>query len=178
LSKELLRRHELVFLRLIKTNSYESIKDEILKHESLSLSKYWAKCLSEESNTTIYSNQNIVEAKFMPHFEQQSNFRAVYPTGNRNCLFNAISLILFGHESRHWQVRLLAVWQLLEKENLFRHILQRTQLKITFENFVRKIARNFTYGCDITLIAVSLAIGPPINIQYINRPSPSLKYFV
>ena len=97
-------------------------------------------------------------------------YEALHTSGDGNCLYNSISICLFGDDRYNWRLRLACLLVVFEQEEYFRSILKRTQPSIdvnfkpinTFQKFIIKIASNKTWGDDLVQIALSMVINRPI----------------
>ncbi len=111
----------------------------------------------------------IVKSLVCKHTKNaQSTFEAVKTTGDGSCLYNAVSIILFGNERFSQKLRIASIYTILKHEEYFAEILASTG-GCTLSTLVEKIA-SLQWGDDVVAIALSMIIQRPIALL---RPQAS-----
>ena len=90
-----------------------------------------------------------------------SKFEAILTTGDGNCLYSAVSNALFGNESYSFKLRLASLLIIIKYEQFFDNLYREAQAD-TFENLIKKVATNKSWGNDLIMIALSIVIKRPI----------------
>lgn len=68
------------------------------------------------------------------------DFRSIETTPDGNCFYNAASISLFGHEHYSADLKVAAVFMLLENRPFYETLIPRTDYR-TFESYVESVAR-------------------------------------
>lgn len=95
-------------------------------------------------------------------------------TGDGNCLYNAISLALYGNESLSKEIRLRMVFIFLEYEDYFRNVAISFSFSDSLEILVEKASTLGDYGSDFNMIALSLLFFCPIKCYSMSSMSLSI----
>ncbi len=90
-----------------------------------------------------------------------SKFEAILTTGDGNCLYGAVSNALFGNESYSFKLRLASLLIIIRYEQFFDYLYREAQAD-TFENLIKNVATNYSWGNDLIMIALSIVIKRPI----------------
>ncbi len=102
-----------------------------------------------------------------------SIFEAVKTTGDGSCLYNAVSISLFGNEKFSQKLRVASIYTILKHQEYFTEILQKTG-GCTLPALVEQIA-SFQWGDDVVAIALSMIIKRPIALLK-PQASPHLSF--
>lgn len=112
-----------------------------------------------ENLSPSFQARRILRNEYDETFKK--NFSIIFTTPNGNCLYNAISTCLIGDESLSTILRLLVVYAFKKNYSFFHNIV--TQFEAYSLNFyASEAAREFTWGRDIHLYALSLVLERPI----------------
>ncbi|RNA05851.1 Chromo domain [Brachionus plicatilis] len=84
-------------------------------------------------------------------------------TGDGNCLYNAISLSIFGNEDWSLDIKLCMIFILIENENYFRDLIKKFRYEESFERLVEDSATIDEYGTEFNIMALSLLFLRPIK---------------
>jgi hypothetical protein len=105
----------------------------------------------------------IVKSLVCKHTKNaQSTFEAVKTTGDGSCLYNAVSISLFGNERFSQKLRIASIYTILKHEEYFAEILASTG-GCTLSTLGEKIA-SLQWGDDVVAIALSMIIQRPIAL--------------
>ncbi len=102
-------------------------------------------------------------------------FLPILTTGNGNCLYNAISIILNGTEEHFYEIKLGLLFIIFEHEKYFRNVLEKTGSYHSFEKFVEIIATSFSWGDEYCQLGISVLLDRPLNVYSID-PSNNIPY--
>ncbi|CAF1020572.1 unnamed protein product [Brachionus calyciflorus] len=84
-------------------------------------------------------------------------------TGDGNCLYNSLSLALFGNESYSKNIKLCMVFIILEYEEYFRNLVQSFQYAEGYEKTVVACSTLGIFGNEFNMVALSLLFLRPIK---------------
>lgn len=90
-------------------------------------------------------------------------------TGDGNCLYNAVSLSIFGNEDWSLDIKLCMVFILIENESFFRDLIKKFKYEESFERLVKDSATLEEYGTEFNIIALSLLFLRPIKCYSISN---------
>ena len=97
------------------------------------------------------------------------NYLPIQTSNNGNCLYNAISIVLFGTEDFFYLIKIGILAILFKNEAHFRYILEKTSSpRGNFENFVEVVSTPQSWGDEICMIAISILINRPLNVYSID----------
>ncbi|CAF1018080.1 unnamed protein product [Brachionus calyciflorus] len=91
------------------------------------------------------------------------NGTSLYTTGNGDCLYNAISLALYGNESNSKKIKLSMVFIMFEYEDYFRNLVESFKYSDSFEKKVIDASTLGIFGNEFNMIALSLLFLRPIK---------------
>ena len=96
--------------------------------------------------------------------------------GDGNCLFNAISVALFGHENASSEIRLKTFFEMSDHAMFYERVHAKTQIPAispTFAQATKHCQQNGNWACAWTFHAASTVIARPIKSVYpvVNGPS-------
>ena len=96
--------------------------------------------------------------------------------GDGNCLFNAISVALFGHENAYSEIRLKTFFEMSDHAMFYERVHAKTQITAispTFAQATKHCQQNGNWACAWTFHAASTVIARPIKSVYpvVNGPS-------
>ena len=92
-----------------------------------------------------------------------------------NCLFNDISLVLFGHENASSEIRLKTFFELFDNAAFYERIHVKSfipDVSPPLASAIRQCTQIGSYSCTWTMHAASTVIGKPIKSVYpvVNGP--------
>lgn len=99
----------------------------------------------------------------------------VHVASDGNCLFRAISYLLFGHEDEHWSLRNL----IIRFENLNSSIFEKRMTMInqdTFEEHVKKLCHPNSWATHIEVFAIATYFQVPVYFC-VDPPHPSRRVY-
>jgi hypothetical protein len=96
------------------------------------------------------------------------NFKAVYTSGDGNCLYNSIAIQLYNSEKKFYLIKLGVLNTLFNHENAFRILLSRTGCKNDLDTFIESIATQNAWGDQYCEIAISLLCNRRLNCYCID----------
>ena len=93
-----------------------------------------------------------------------------------NCLFNAISLVLFGHQNASSEIRLKTFFELFDNAAFYERIHVKyfiPDVSPPLASDIRQCTQIGSYSCTWTMDAASTVIGKPIKSVYpvVNGPA-------
>lgn len=96
--------------------------------------------------------------------------------GDGNCLFNAIFLVLFGHENASSEIRLKTFFELFDNAAFYERIHVKyfiPDVSPPLASAIRQCTQIGSYSCTWTMHAASTVIGKPIKSVYpvVNGPA-------
>ena len=94
---------------------------------------------------------------------------AVHTTGDGNCLYNAVSRLLFGTERLCPLVRLSSLFVLVEHEAFFRDVMKRWYYDSSFENLVEETSGSYKWGNMLNIASLAIAINRGVYLLALNR---------
>ncbi len=108
------------------------------------------------------------------------NCMVVQTLGDGNCLYNSISMSIFGNNSMSLNIKLASVFILLEYDQYFKQILNKTGAPYTYEKLVQNTARMDIWGNQFIRTAISIIFNRPVwclspNNDYFTNPNHSFK---
>ena len=86
--------------------------------------------------------------------------------GDGNCLFNAIFLVLFGHENTSSEIRLKTFFELFDNASFYERIHVKSfipDISPPLASAIRQYAQIGSYSCTWIMHAASTVIGKPIK---------------
>ena len=112
-----------------------------------------------------YQNQ-LIDDKFyrVVYLNNVTNLEPIETTRNGNCLYNAISIIIFGCEDYFYLIKICVLSILLRYEAYFRNILLKCDSQFSFEEYIENCAIQFSWGDEISQIAVSILLDRPLYV--------------
>ena len=117
-----------------------------------------------------YSNQNI-DDDFIEIILRNKliNLEPIVTTGNGYCLFNSISLILFGTEEYSKIIKLCTHFTLLDYQSFFRKYRKEKFYKKSFEYYIMKSLKKKEYANEVQIAAASLMLDRPIYVYSVDN---------
>ena len=109
-----------------------------------------------------YSNQDINEPN-RKKLQLSDDYYPIDSTGNGNCLYNSISILLFGNEELYYLIKICSIFIILENETFFNHLIYCFKFELEYEKFIKKTCKKKEYGSTLNLVAISLLLDKTIN---------------
>lgn len=110
---------------------------------------------------TFYTNESIDrKCDFIQNYT--SSRVPILTTDDGNCLHYAISIVLYGNESKMQTIKLCVVFIMLEYEDLFKQILEAEGNEITTKSLIETNAELGVWSTQYTLIALNILTARPI----------------
>lgn len=103
----------------------------------------------EYQNQKVYSN-------YKKSLSLEKNLFPVYTKGDGNCLYNAISNIIFLNESDFFLIKSCALFTFLSYEKLFTNIIQNNQYEYNFEEFFCRMCRRYEWASELIILSISI----------------------
>ena len=85
-------------------------------------------------------------------------------TGNGNCLYNAVSQILFGTENYQKHIRLLVAVIILSHRTLFEQYISKTHREQRYEDYVLSALSDTAWASDIHIHAITICLRRPVTV--------------
>ncbi|CAF3327150.1 unnamed protein product [Rotaria sp. Silwood2] len=123
---------------------------------------------------TVHNKDQSVRLKSKTEYSVQA-FDSVYArictTADGNCLYSSLSIINIGSEKLTHSMRLLAVNAMINNTDYFQILC--TLLNSSFEEQLKRTARNTIWGGEVQIQALSIALSHPIYsyIQFNSNPT-------
>ena len=126
---------------------------------------------------TLYNRQPIDNSfNNLVSLHEVKNYLPILTTGDGNCLYNALSIVLFGNEDFYYLFKIGIFKIFFEYEMHFRNILEKTfSPHKSFEKFIENAAILNSWGDEICLVALSILIYRPINVYGLD-PANKIPY--
>ena len=147
-----------ISLSSIQDKDYNFIKNYIALHRDQFIEK--VQLLRNVIDLPFYRFQNVDETVSQIFSNKFKSFVFPKTTGDGNCLYNAISLVLFGDENKMETVKLSMLFSSFEYETFIRKYLGKFQQ--SFEQFIEVTTRDKEWGNDDNFIGLSIATLRPI----------------
>lgn len=98
-------------------------------------------------------------------------FVAALITGDGNCLYRSISVLLFGNEVFFPLIKACSLLTLLQNQQLFSYLIERFQepTELSLEVFLENHAKSGCWGNEIIILALSLTMSRPVVNFSINN---------
>ena len=109
--------------------------------------------------------------KYLMILNDLKNFRAVYTSGDGNCLYNSIAIQLYNAEEKFYLIKLGVLNTLFNQENAFRILLSKTGCKDNLETFVESVATQNAWGDQYCEIAISFLCNRRLNCYSLDPES-------
>ena len=124
----------------------------------------------------IYKNQKI-DQNFnnLIILNEIDDYYPCTTNGNGNCLYNAISINLYGSEEYFYIIKTCMLSIFFEYQEYFRNILPKINLNNSFEKFIELVATPDSWGDDICQIAISILLNRPLYCFSID-PNKNIPY--
>ena len=130
---------------------------QLNKHQFIDLVKFF-----RNQKLIFYYNQSI-DYNFSALVELYSKaYRSISTSPDGNCLFNAVSINLFGNEIHSFNIKLVSAFILFEYEHFFRFYLERFGFHFNFESLILNTIKFGVWGSTIHYLAFSLLLCRPI----------------
>ena len=147
--------------------------DDAVRLERIFL-RYEPEVVSSDSCTYTGLVQDQIATQLLG--QQWSDSTPMVVRGDGNCLFNAISLVLFGHENASSEIRLKTFFELFDNAAFYERIHVKSfipDISPPLSSAIRQCAQIGSYSCTWTMHAASTVIGKPIKSVYpvVNGPA-------
>ena len=126
-------------LGFLQNKSFEYIKNYVSLNKSqfIDLTKFFRGLF-----LPLYNDQPI-DIEYSDLAERVSqDFVPIYTSPNGNCLFNAISINLYGSESQSLKIKLASLFICFEYEKSLRDFVIKSKFRLNFETLVFKFSEN------------------------------------
>ena len=146
-------------LGFLQNKSFEYIKNYVSLNKSqfIDLTKFFRGLF-----LPLYNDQPI-DIEYSDLAERVSqDFVPIYTSPNGNCLFNAISINLYGSESQSLKIKLASLFICFEYEKSLRDFVIKSKFRLNFETLVLNLAKIGEWGCDFNLLTSSLLLARPV----------------
>ena len=144
------------FILHIQEQSFEVIRSNFVIQRSVftklvkalrNIENYWR----FNGTDTVYDNYNFI-------LGIEDHFFPVYCTGDGNCLYNSISKILFGNESKNILIKLCSIFILFEYEEFFQNFSKNQNYDNTLNQFITFSCRKNEFSTERNVLAISLLL--------------------
>lgn len=119
--------------------------------------------IEESPFITVHSRDQSVRLQLEIEYSVHA-FDSIYArtctTADGNCLYSSLSIINIGSEKLTHSMRLLAVHAMIDNKDYFRLLC--ASLNYSFEEQLQRTARNTTWGGEVQIQALSVALCHPI----------------
>lgn len=122
-------------------------------------------------NSLSYYNGQEIDLLQNDILQKWNAYQAVSlkTTGDGNCLYNAVSLSIFGNEDWSLDIKLCMIFILIENESFFRDLIKKFKYEESFERLVEDSATVEEYGTEFNIMALSLLFLRPIKCYSISN---------
>ena len=117
-------------------------------------------------------NGELIDTDFslcIQNTELFGNFIAISTDADGNCLYKAISLLIYGNQDCYIQIKLSVLFILIEYEEYFRNILKVTSPEYSFEKLIEDVSQTNSWGNEYTQLAISIVFNRPLNIYLFDK---------
>ena len=97
-------------------------------------------------------------------------------TGDGNCLYSSLSILNIGSEKLTHSMRLLAVNAMINNTDYFQILC--TLLNYSFEEQLKRTARNTIWGGEVQIQALSIALSHPIYSYIQFNSDPTNRHYI
>ena len=151
----------------------QDLFDDAVRLERIFL-RYEPKVVSSDSCTYTGLVQDQIATQLLG--QQWSDSTPMVVRGDGNCLFNAIFLVLFGHENASSEIRLKTFFELFDNAAFYERIHVKSfipDISPPLASAIRQCAQIGSYSCTWTMHTASTVIGKPIKSVYpvVNGPA-------
>lgn len=161
---------------IIGSDNYALLKEYVLRHHLYY--KSLIQQFREKSDLMMFGGTlNEMRGNDMP--DGFMFYKPVQTTEDGNCFYNAVSICLYGDESKQQVLRACHIFIIFEYEQFFRTIFNRYQISLepSFEAFVCKHTNDREWAGELNSLAVAMMINRPINVySFYNRIMWPLDY--
>jgi hypothetical protein len=88
----------------------------------------------------------------------------VWTTGCGDCLYNAISLLLFGNEKFMFLFRLISAFILIHKQDYFKEIISSFGSDKSYDQLIEDTVRKASWGENLNILSLSIALNRKIFV--------------
>ena len=141
------------------SNSIELIKEIFKKHDFFF--RKLIDILRKIYPTSDYVGQNYY-AKYKKQLQLPDELFPIFNTGNGNCLYNSISLILFGEEKYFFIIKLCSIFVLIDREIVFNNLLKLLKYGYSLSTFIKKTSRENEFGNEVNIYSISILLNREI----------------
>jgi hypothetical protein len=167
--------NDLAFFKSLSGMSVEYVFDQVTKQNRNGIVKL-VNHLRMLNNFTIYSNERLdsdFNSIITKTEELNEKYYPVYTTKDGDCLYNAISRILFSHEQYNYLIRLGTLFIIFEYGEYFLNLIKRTfgsvnikgdvvDENIKYKEIIYKVSTFHEWACEYTQVAISILLNKPI----------------
>ena len=100
-----------------------------------------------------------------------SNSRVVETTADGNCLYNAISISVFGHECHSGYIKMLTAFIIIENPDYFNKALSYLNPNLQLSKLIEDTVKHKIWGREIHYIALSILFSRPVYVYCFNNAS-------
>lgn len=159
---DLITNQEINFLETIilpsiqeKNISFNALV-EIFQSNGLFFENLIKKLQKIEINS-VYTGQNYY-ADFKEALKLEDHMFPIHNKPDGNCLYNSLSLILFGNEEFYFIVKLCTIFVLIKNSSFFKELMRLFCYEYKFETFVQKTSRPREFGTELILLTFSIML--------------------
>jgi len=127
----------------------------------------------------VYNKDQSVRLKSKTEYSVQA-FDSVYArtrtTADGNCLYSSLSILNIGSEKLTHSMRLLAVNAMINNRDYFEILC--TLLNSSFEEQLKRTAKNTIWGGEVQIQALSIALSHPIYSYIQFNSDPTNRHYI
>ena len=142
---------------------FELIKQNF-NNKQKSMLDYYINTYQQINDLPIYNSSMPIVSSLISFIDNSLNYAPVLTTGDGNCFYNAISIILFGHEGHSSRLRITNAYVLSLYEQWFTFILIRSGSNITIKQLVEQTCKDKVWANEYNILAMSIVLKKPICI--------------
>ena len=140
---------------------HQLIKQNFVKQKSML--DYLIKRRYQQINVLpLYDSKMPLVSSLINMIDNSFDYAPVSTTGDGNCFYNAISLVLFGHEGHSTRLRLATAYIFTLYEDWFTLVLSRTASTITYEQLLDQTVKDKVWANEYNILAMSIVLNKPI----------------
>jgi hypothetical protein len=110
---------------------------------------------------TEFKGQEIYD-EFKKILNLNEDLYPVYNSSNGNCLYNSISILLFGNEDFFFIIKICSIFILFEYEFFFKHVIHAFDREVTFEKFILNTCRKNEFGEILNILSISILLNKTV----------------
>lgn len=109
-------------------------------------------------------NQQIEIPQKRRPIDVERFYEPVLTTGDGNCFYNAVSIVLCGNENYSKLLRLANEYILSLYDAYFRDVCVKTCTSYSYEQLIERTSKNRTWANEINVLAMAIVLDRPIAI--------------